>query len=71
MDDATRSTWVYLMKSKLNTRSFLISFYNMVCTQLHTKIKVFRIDNPLEFFLKDFYAANGIIHRHSCVATPH
>ena len=41
----------------------------MTCTQFHTKIKVFRTDNAPEFFLKDFFAANGILHQHSCVAT--
>ena len=62
VDDATRSTWVYLMKSKLDTRHLLVSFYNMTCTQFHTKIKVFRTDNAPEFFLKDFFAANRILH---------
>ena len=32
VDDATRSTWVYLMKYKLDTRPLLVSFYNMICT---------------------------------------
>ena len=45
VDDATRSTWVYLMKCKSDTRPLLVSFYNMICTQFHTKIKVFRTDN--------------------------
>ena len=70
MDDATRSTWIYLRKSKSDTRALLISFYNMINTQFQTNIKVIRTDNALEFFLKDFYAKHGIIHQHSCVATP-
>ena len=36
VDDATRSTWVYLMKYKSDTRPLLVSFYNMICTQFHT-----------------------------------
>ena len=32
VDDATRSTWVYLMKSKYDTKPLLISFYNMINT---------------------------------------
>ena len=59
-----------LMKYKSDTRPLLVSFYNMICTQFHTKIKVFRTDNAPEFFLKDFFSTNGIIHQHSCVATP-
>ena len=70
MDDATRSTWVYLMKSKTNTRPLLISFCNMIFNQFQTNIKVIRTDNAQEFFIKDFYAQHGIIHQHSCVATP-
>ena len=70
VDDATRSTWVYLMNSKTKTRPLLISFYKMIFTQFQTNIKVIRIDNAHEFFLKDFYAQHGIIHQHSCVATP-
>ena len=50
------------MKSILDTRHLLVSFYNMTCTQFHTKIKVFRTDNAPEFFLKDFFAANRILH---------
>ena len=68
VDDATRSTWVYLMKSKQETRSLLISFFTMICTQSHTNIKAIRFDNAQEFFLKDFYAKHGIIHQHTCVA---
>ena len=70
VDDATRSTWLYLMKSKSETRPLLMSFYNMICTQFNIHIKAIRTDNAPEFFLKDFYASHGIIHQHSCVATP-
>ena len=62
VDDATRSTWVYLMKSKIETRPLLISFYNMIFTQFQSHIKVIRTDNAQEFFLKDFYAQHGIVH---------
>ena len=70
VDDATRSTWLYLMKSKSETRPLLMSFYNMICTQFNIHIKAIRTDNAPEFFLKDFYASHDIIHKHSCVATP-
>ena len=32
VDDCIRSTWVYLMKSKSETRSLLQSFYTMIKT---------------------------------------
>ena len=68
-DDATRSTWVRLMKTKFETRLLFfyflfISFYKMICTQFHTNIKVIRTNNDQEYFLKDFFffTARGIIH---------
>ena len=65
VDDATRSTRVYLMKSKTDTRPLLISFCNMIYNQFQNSIKEIRTDNAQEFFLKDFYAQHGIIHQHS------
>ena len=50
VDDATKSTWVYLMKSKSETRPLLISFYKVIHTHFQTNIKVFRTDNAQEFF---------------------
>ena len=70
VDDATRSTWVYLMKSKLDTRPLLISFCKMISTQFHTNVKAIRTDNAQEFLLKDFFADQEILHQHSFVATP-
>ena len=70
VDDATRSTWVYLMKAKSDVKHLLISFYNMVYTQFNTGIKVIRSDNAFEFSLLDFYSAHGIVHQKSCAYTP-
>ena len=47
-----------------------LSFFNMVLTQFKVPIKVFRIDNGLEFAIPSFYASKGIIHQLSCVETP-
>ena len=70
VDDHSRSTWVYLMHSKSDTRPLLISFFNMVETQFHTKIKPVRSDNGLEFDMSDFFSLKGIIHQTSCRDTP-
>lgn len=70
VDDCTRSTWVYLMKSKSENRPILQSFYIMIKNQFDKSIKVFRTDIRLEFQMVDFFKLNGIIHQHSCVATP-
>ena len=70
VDDCTRTTWIYLMKAKSDTRSLLISFITMLQTQFHTMLKQIRSDNGPEFHLPEFYASKGIIHQHSCVETP-
>ena len=62
VDDATRSTSVYLMKIKSETKPLLISFYKMISTQFLTNIKAIRTDNAQEFFLKDFSTNHRILH---------
>ena len=73
VDDYTRSLWVYLMKGKDEVYENVISFYNLLQTQFHKRIKIFRSDNGTEFtnnkfskFVNDF----GILHQTSCVYTP-
>ena len=70
VDDASRATWVFLLKAKSEFRSFIASFYTMVQTQFGIKIKSVGTDNALEFNMVDFYNSNGIIHQQSCVYTP-
>ena len=70
VDDVTRSTWVYLMKSKLDVKHLLPSFYIMVYSQFNAGIKSIRSDNTLEFSLTDFYSAHDIVHQKSCAYTP-
>ena len=69
-DDATRATWVYLMKSKYEVRPLFSSFHSMVLTQFGCKIKSVITDNAMEFNVPDFYSSNGILHQHSCAYTP-
>lgn len=70
VDDATRATWLLLMKAKFEAKVLLVSFYNMVCIQFGTKIKAFRFDIALEFKLPEFYSDHDIIHQITCVYTP-
>ena len=42
----------------------------MVNTQFNSKIQTIRSDNGIEFFLKDFFHSNGILHQLSCIDTP-
>ena len=70
VDDFTRCTWVYLLKHKYEIQIFLPQFATVVNTQFNSKIKTIRSDNGTEFYLKDFFHSNGILHQLSCVDTP-
>ena len=70
VDDCSRCTWVYLLKHKSQTASFLDQFCTMVETQFARKVKCIRLDNGTEFFLKDFFTKRGILHQLICVETP-
>ena len=70
VDDATRATWLFLMKAKSEVKALIVSFYNMLLTQFNVKIKCFRSDNALEFKLSNFYSTNDVIHQTSCVYIP-
>ena len=70
VDDFARCTWIYLLKHKSETQIFLPQFATMVNTQFNSKIKTIRSDNGTEFYLKDFFHSNGILHQLSCVDTP-
>ena len=69
VDDATRATWLFLMKSKSNVRPLFQSFYTMVVTQFSQNIKSIRTDNAKKFAMSDFLSSHGIIHQHSYVYT--
>ena len=70
VDDFARCTWIYLLKHKFETQIFLPQFATMVNTQFNSKIKTIRSDNGTEFYLKDFFHSNGILHQLSCVEAP-
>ena len=47
VDDATRCTWIYLLRAKSDARLHLISFHKMVQTQFKANIKSIRSDARL------------------------
>ena len=55
VDDYSRCTWVYLLKSKSETQALIQQFSTMVETQFNAKIKCLRSDNGAEFITKDFF----------------
>ena len=62
VDDSTRATWIFFMKSKSEVRQLITSFYTMIHTQFGVKIKSVRTNNAMEFHMPEFYSSNGIIH---------
>ncbi|XP_057988512.1 retrovirus-related Pol polyprotein from transposon RE2 isoform X1 [Hevea brasiliensis] len=70
VDDYSRYTWVFLMKSKSKTRNHLQSFIQMAETQFDAKVKAIRSDNGSEFSMSDFYAQKEILHQTTCIETP-
>ena len=62
MDDATKATWLFLMRSKSKVRQLFHSFYAIVSTQIGVKIKTIRTNNAKEFDMPNFLNSHGIIH---------
>ncbi|XP_019457644.1 PREDICTED: uncharacterized protein LOC109358032 [Lupinus angustifolius] len=70
VDDHTRHTWLFLMKSKVEARHLMYVFVQMAHTQFGKLIKVIRTDNGVEFNTPSFFMEKGIMHQTSCVETP-
>ena len=73
VNDASRGTWIYLMKDESEASKLVMNFCMMVRTQFNVNVKVLRSDNGSEFTsgpMKEFYAKHGIVHQMSCVNTP-
>ena len=73
VDEATRLTWIYLLRAKSDVSETVRRFCAMIQTQFGRGIQLFRSDNARDFFNADldgFFAEKGILHESSCVATP-
>ena len=73
IDDHTRLTWVFLMKSKSEVSEIFKNFHSMIQTQFLTKIQILKTDNAKDFFnsiLDPYLTQQGILHLSSCVDTP-
>jgi len=73
VDDFSRVTWVYLLKSKSEVVYVFQNFHMLVITQFSTKIKILRYDNGTKYMSKNmmqYLAFHGILHQSSCVGTP-
>ncbi|GJS69024.1 retrovirus-related pol polyprotein from transposon TNT 1-94 [Tanacetum coccineum] len=73
VDDYSRFTWFYPLKTKSGFYTVLSAFIKLVQTQLSRKIKVFQSDGGTEFVnhtVRKFFEDNGTLHRLSCPYTP-
>lgn len=70
VDDHSRFTWVYLLKSKSEVTTIFPSFCELIQTQFNKSIKAVRSDNAPELNFTNFFKTRGIIHFHSCVQRP-
>ena len=73
VDDYSRYTWVYFLKAKSETQSYVIDFTNQVQRQHNEKILTIRCDNGTEFknyTLDEFLSDEGIVRQFSAPYTP-
>ncbi|WVZ08327.1 hypothetical protein V8G54_021673 [Vigna mungo] len=70
VDDFSRFTWVYLLKSKAEVKIVLPNFIHLIENQFDIKLKRLRSDHGKEFFLTDFFSSKGIFHETSCIESP-
>ncbi|KAH9774810.1 retrovirus-related pol polyprotein from transposon RE1 [Citrus sinensis] len=73
IDDCSRMTWIFLMKSKDEVNSLFQRFHKMVTTQFQTQIRVLHTDNGGEYMstaIQQFLKSQGSVHQTTCVGTP-
>ncbi|KAK1606347.1 hypothetical protein QYE76_030020 [Lolium multiflorum] len=73
VDDYSRYTWVYFLKTKDETQQIFIDFATKVQRQHNLLIMAIRSDNGSEFknyTLNDFLSDEGIRHQYSAAYTP-
>ena len=72
VDDYTRASWTYILKSRKEVLSRVQHFLLEIITQYETMAKVLRTDNALEFTQKaieELCLAHGIVHQTTCPYT--
>ena len=72
VDDYTRASWTYILKSRKEVLSRVQHFLLEIITQYETMVKVLRTDNALEFTQKaieELCLAHGIVHQTTCPYT--
>ncbi|GJW19382.1 retrovirus-related pol polyprotein from transposon TNT 1-94 [Tanacetum coccineum] len=73
VDDYSRYTWVYFLRTKDEAPDMIIDFVNQVQRTLKASILIIRTDNGTEFKnekLRAFYAKLGIVYKTLIARTP-
>ena len=70
VDDHSRATWVYLLRTKDEVIQVFPDFVKQVETKYVIKLRSVRSDNAQELLFAKFYKDQGIIAYHSCPETP-
>ena len=73
IDDYSRCTWLFLMKTQANLFSIFQKFHAKIRTQFNTSIRILRSDYAKEYFstsFSSFISSHGILHQSSCAYTP-
>ena len=73
VDDFSRVTWLYIMKSHYELFSHFSAFCSEIQTQFHVSMQTLRSDNATTYLSKPFQSfmlQHGILHQTSCVDIP-
>nr|GEY77099.1 retrotransposon-related protein [Tanacetum cinerariifolium] len=73
VDDYSRYTWTYFLRSKDETPEVLIDFLRLVQRGLHAQVRTVQTDKGMEFLNKTlhaYFAVEGINHQTSVARTP-
>ena len=74
MDDYSRYTWLFLMKTRTELFSMFTKFHAKIRTQFNTSICILRSDDTKEYFsmsFSSFMSSHGIMHQSSYAYTQH
>nr|GEZ87189.1 retrovirus-related Pol polyprotein from transposon TNT 1-94 [Tanacetum cinerariifolium] len=73
VDDNSRYTWTYFLRSKDETPEVLIDFLRLVQRGLHAQVRIVQTDKGMKFLNKTLHAyfgSKGILHQTSVARTP-
>ena len=73
IDDYSRCTWLFLMKTRVELFSIFQKFNAKIRTRFNTSIRILRSDNAKEYFstpFSSFMSSHEILHLSSCAYTP-